>query len=431
MSKDDPRDLELRPPAAALAAVARRSLGQMSPAERARGLGIVRARLTGRRQRTRWALALGGLGVAAAALVLVPRIARRADNLLPALSYRIEGGVLGADGAIDGAAAEATPALRFGDGTVITLERGTKGRLAAVDRHGAHLAIADGAARVDVVPKPHARWQIDAGPFAIHVHGTVFRAAWDEATGKLDVRLERGLVSVEGPVTGGSISLHTGQRLTIALRQGRVLVRALDDRDEIRDDDAPAAETPAPSAAAPLAPPPAAAARAPGRPALAPAAAAHLGRTWTAALAEGDFAFIVEDAERDLPRALRSRSSEDLAALADAARYRRRDDMARRALEAQRRRFPRSTRAADAAFFLGRLDENDGAGLIHALKWYDRSLAEAPAGAYAAEALGRKMVALRELYGTAAARTVADDYVRRFPRGSYAGAAQALRGQTP
>jgi hypothetical protein len=54
---------------------------------------------------------------------------------------------------------------------------------------------------------------------------------------------------------------------------------------------------------------------------------------------------------------------------------------------------------------------------------------EAPSGSYAAEALGRKMVAMRDLYGVTTARTVADEYVRRFPRGSYAGAAQALRAQ--
>jgi len=126
---------------------------------------------------------------------------------------------------------------------------------------------------------------------------------------------------------------------------------------------------------------------------------------------------------------LEGSSSDDLAALADAARYRRQDDLARRALDAQRRRFQGSSRAADAAFFLGRLDEKEGAGLVHALSWYDRYLNEAPSGSYVAEALGRKMVAVRDLYGVAQARTVADEYVRRFPHGSYAGAARALRDQ--
>src|SRR4029077_8696221 len=116
----------------------------------------------------------------------------------------------------------------------------------------------------------------------------------------------------------------------------------------------------------------------------------------------------------------------DLAALADAARYLRHDDVARRALHAQRRRFPGSPRATDAAFFLGRLDENAG-GLARAMRWYDRYLEESPEGSYAAEALGRKMMAVREVSGPSAARAVAEEYERRFPRGSYAGAARALR----
>ena len=152
-------------------------------------------------------------------------------------------------------------------------------------------------------------------------------------------------------------------------------------------------------------------------------------RSWAAALSAGDFDSILEEAERDIGHTLATRSTEDLAALSDAARYRRHDDVARRALLAQRRRFPASPRAADAAFQLGRLDEKAGRGPAPALAWYERYLDEAPKGTYAAEALGRKMIAVEELHGAGAARSVAEQYVRRFPRGSYAGAARALRGQ--
>jgi hypothetical protein len=349
------------------------------------------------------------------------------------------GGALAPDGRIE-APADAEPALRFADGTIIALARGTKGRLASVDGRGAHVAIADGTASVNVVPKPRARWRVDAGPFVINVHGTVFSAAWNEATGRLDVKLERGSVSVEGPVTGGPIAMRAGQRLTVAMRQSRVLLRAIDDH----EGDVVESDTTTGAPVAEVAPPPVLAKR-PSAPLLAPAppvaivpAAAPI-RTamrqprptwsWPSALASGDFAFIVDDARRDLPHALEASSSDDLAALADAARYRRQDDLARHALDAQRRRFQGTPRAADAAFFLGRLDDKQGAGLVHALGWYDRYLEEAPSGSYVAEALGRKMVAVRDLYGVAQARAVAEEYVRRFPRGSYAGAAQALRDQ--
>ena len=259
---------------------------------------------------------------------------------------------------------------------------------------------------------------IDAGPFRIAVHGTVFTAAWDKARGRLDVRLEHGLVSVTGPVSAEPIPMHTGQHLTVTLRQKKVLLRDLDAVDERLDDgvDAPAATTAvvAPTGATPA-------------PSRSVHAARPAAKSWTAELAAGHFDAILEDAARDLNRALSARTTDELAALADAARYRRRDDVADRALHAQRRRFPGTARAMDAAFFLGRLSESKGA-VGQAVGWYDKYLGEAPDGPYAADALGRKMVAVRDLRGEAAARDIADEYVRRFPRGSYAGAASALRG---
>jgi hypothetical protein len=40
--------------------------------------------------------------------------------------------------------------------------------------------------------------------------------------------------------------------------------------------------------------------------------------------------------------------------------------------------------------------------------------------------MGRKMSATEKLEGLAAARNVAREYLRRFPHGTYAGAARAL-----
>ena len=60
-------------------------------------------------------------------------------------------------------------------------------------------------------------------------------------------------------------------------------------------------------------------------------------------------------------------------------------------------KMPSSSRAAEASFLLGRLDD-ESAGGASALAWYDRYLAEAPAGAYVSEALGRKMMALERAH---------------------------------
>ena len=240
-------------------------------------------------------------------MLLIPRLHRSENG--PPLTYRLEGGALAMDGRIE-ARADVEPALRFADGTVIALARGTKGRLTEVDGRGAHVAIADGTASVNVVPKPHARWRVDAGPFVISVHGTVFSAAWNEATGRLDVKLERGSISVEGPVTGGPIAMRAGQRLTVAMRQSRVLLRGIDDHEgDLAETDtttaAPVAEVAPPpvlatAAATPLlapAPPGAVApAPAPIRAATRPARAT---RSWPSALASGDFATIIAEAEHD------------------------------------------------------------------------------------------------------------------------------------
>ncbi len=222
---------DLSPRAGALTDLARRSLGQISPAERARGRDTLRARLAFGRWRTGRPVAYVLLGAAAATAVvaLVSRAGLHEEAPSP-LAYGIEGGALGPGGVIEARGGATEPAVRFADGTVITLAKGTQGRINSVDGRGAHLSIAEGTASVNVVPKPHARWRIDAGPFTINVHGTVFTAAWSPATGRLDVRMERGLISVEGPLTGGPLALRAGQRLTVVPRESRVVLARLDDQ---------------------------------------------------------------------------------------------------------------------------------------------------------------------------------------------------------
>jgi TolA-binding protein len=437
---DTDRAGELDPRAAALAAMARGSLGHMSPTQRARGLEALDARLRRRAHGPRPRLYLSAAtAVALATVVGFGAWRGGALRLFPArpLSYQVEGGAIGAAGSIEGAAGAART-VRFAEGTAVKLASGARGRLTSVDERGARFALDGGTAEVRVTPKPKARWLFDTGPFQIAVHGTAFTVAWDDSSGRLDVRLESGLVTVTGPVGGGPLNMHGGQHLTITLRQAHILLRDL----HADDDDTTAAGPHTAMAAAPTAPPP------PPTPAAAPAerpvpvrapalrsstaAARPVAHpqpqaSWVAALAAGDLDLILRDAERDLPHALATRGSEDLAALASAARYRRRDDLARRTLLAQRGRFPQSARAADAAFLLGRLDDGATGGLQAAVKWYDAYLEEAPSGAYASEALGRKMVAVQKLHGTADARAVAEEYLRRFPSGTYAGAARALR----
>ena len=94
-----------------------------------------------------------------------------------------------------------------------------------------------------------------------------------------------------------------------------------------------------------------------------------------------------------------------------------------RALLAERARFPRSAAARDAAFFLGRIAEDEGTG---ASEWYDRYLSESSDGAYASQALGRKMMLAYKQRGAQAAQSLAADYLGRYPNGSYAGTAKKI-----
>lgn len=412
----------------AVAEFVRTAAPPMTTAQRVEGLQALTFRLGQRRRagrRSAW-LALFAAGAAAVGAVVLWRGAHHpttADG--DALAYRIEGGDIG-DGGYVRSFGTGGPVLRFSEGTSMHLMPGARGRLGRVDAHGARFAIEEGEAEVKVTPRPGAHWLVDAGPFLITVRGTVFHASWDGATEKLDVAMTKGLVTVTGPVAEGAVAVRAGQRLTVNVRTKEVLLRELGDAGPA----AAPAEAPAPGAPVRVAPTaPAGVTRArsvSAGPRMPDASTGRSSGSWASALNAGDFDGILQDADRrGMDASLERTPASELAALADAARYRRRDDVARRALLAERARFPRSARARDAAFLLGRLEETSGGG-VRALEWYDRYLQEAPLGAYASEALGRKMTATARVQGPRAAREVAATYLRRFPNGSYAASARGL-----
>jgi len=141
---------------------------------------------------------------------------------------------------------------------------------------------------------------------------------------------------------------------------------------------------------------------------------------------QGRHARVLDEADaRGIDGVIATASEADLGAVADAARYAGRRDLARRALLALRSRFGSSPRAVSASFLLGRLMD-DGGSSREAVEWYDRYLAEAPGGPFVPEAQGRRMLALRRLGDLEASRRAADDYLRRFPGGPYAGVASEI-----
>jgi hypothetical protein len=152
------------------------------------------------------------------------------------------------------------------------------------------------------------------------------------------------------------------------------------------------------------------------------------GKTWAHMVADGDASGVLDDARAlGLEVVLDGADADALSALADAARFSGSPSISTRALEALRRRFPSSRRAASAAFFLGRLADDAGS-TTRALNWYRWYRLESPAGPYAAEALGREMLAVERLSGPSAARNLALDYLGRFPDGTYLLQARAILG---
>ncbi len=368
------------------------------------------------RQTIGGSLALGAF--AAAALV-----AWTATRQPPTLSYTVDGAAPPVGGLVRGSAAH-EPELAFSDGTNIHVLPSARARVLDVGKRGARLMLEDGRAHVHVAHRPGADWQVQAGAFVIHVHGTAFYVQWNAAQSRLDLQMEDGVVSVDGPRSGDTVTVRGGQSLSVRLDGTRMVAIADPSRPAQSaaalahpEGTAPTAETAsAPSAATPPSEMPR-----PSLGAIAPRA------RWSERLADGEAAGILADAQRrGLPTVLAGASSEDLAALADAARFRKQDRLARRVLLAQRHRFPGTLRAEEASFLLGRLADGPGGRASDALAWYDGYLRETPSGAYAAEAMGRMMLVLQRQQRTEEARTLAADYLRRFPEGVYARAARAV-----
>jgi hypothetical protein len=228
------------------------------------------------------------------------------------------------------------------------------------------------------------------------------------------VTLRSGSIVVKGPLAVSGIRLSAGERLVANLKAGQLRVEHPTSSENVTErsrETAATGEEEAPRKAEP--------------PSQARTAAPVEGRSsWAKRVAAGDFDGVLAEAQESGLDATFGRATlPELVALADAARYRGRADVARRTLLAQRERFPNSTAARTAAFLLGRLAESIPET---AIDWYDRYLGEAPNGEFASEALGRKFLAVQRMSGAAAARPIATEYLRRFPRGAYATQAREL-----
>lgn len=367
--------------------------------------------------RVRPALVAFAFAAAVAASVLVLTRVRSGREGTP-LAWHVENGAASTQGYVSIPPTAPSARLVFDDGSDVALAPGSRGRVAATTPVGAEVVLEQGRARVHVQHRDHTRWLVDAGPFAVRVTGTEFLVAWAADAETLDVWMRSGRVEVTGPVLGDALSLSTGQHLRARLHDGTVQIDGAPEPPEASQPTGAINPPPAPTDSTLVVP---------GVDLTGPTAPGLTGPTWSKLVSSGDFARVVREADAEgVGHALASRPLGDLRALGDAARYSGNVTLAKRAYSAVRTRFASSGDARTAAFLLGRIAEEQDHSNADAARWYDTYLAEAPGGAFAGDALGRKMVLVSKSQGRDAARPLATRYLQRFPGGPYAAAARDL-----
>ncbi len=278
--------------------------------------------------------------------------------------------------------------LTFSDGSRVELARGSSARVNALTSRGATLRLEHGHANVHVIHREQTDWQIEAGPYAVHVVGTRFAIRWDARTAELDVAMHEGRVIVEGP-DGYRTSLEGQERLH---REGHERVRAAQPHVEEEPSDEAQEEHIAP--VEPVTP--------------------NARPDWQRIARQGRHT----DAAQRIRVAELWRESEDDVRLAANTLRRAGDRRENAAWRVLHRRFG----DRDAAFHLGRNAFHTSAE--DAERWLSTYLSR-PGGQYEREARGRLLELLRRRNDPRLPRE-AQTYLERFPDGPHAELARAV-----
>ncbi|MES1171917.1 MAG: FecR family protein [Bacteroidota bacterium] len=316
--------------------------------------------------------------------------------------------------------------LRFSDGSQVTLERGARAQVTALDGRGATLRIDKGRAEVSVRHRRQTHWSLQAGSFEVTVTGTRFSIDWQDQSETLTVVMAEGTVEVTGRhlVNGSPIVVAAGQRFHATAREPRWTLASAGGVD-------PADPTPAPAATvadAPSTPPPAAS---PSESPAVPVAQALRGggspstaRSWQALARAGRYQEALQVVERTgFARACTRLGAEDLVQLGDAARLARNAGRAEQAYRMARKRFPAADRPAFALGLVAFEQRQDFRG---AARWFDLYARKYPNGPLATEAVGREMESWHRAGDAGRARRVARAYLDQAPTGPYAPLARQI-----
>jgi hypothetical protein len=381
-----------------------------------------------------WRLSL--LGAAACAAGVAIFVMRP----LP-LQYAVDGAGAAHAGAVGErlAGSDAGPvALRFSDGSQVTLPAQAQAHVDALDAHGATVALEGGTVDVSVVHRAKTRWSVRAGRYTIRVTGTKFSAGWDRASDTLTVTMREGSVEVTGPGMKAPARVVGGQRL----RANDVAVDHPDDAPEVVVEDVSlAVKAPAEPAVPPAAqeepeapavtamveseaqaPKAVAPARreldrkAPrGRHGAAPVLVASNDGGWRALYKAGHYDQGLAVAEREgFGQICAQGSVNDVISLGELARLAHDYNRAQQAYLAANRRFDSP---AEAVMGLGRIELDQHNSPAAAAKWFALYVKRFPRGPVAQEAAGLLLESRLKAGDNAGARDAAAAYLRSFSDG--------------
>jgi FecR-like protein len=361
-------------------------------------------RVPARSARLRWALALGvfALGLAVGA---------PAWQAWTMLRYEAHG--LSSEGS--NLIARENPAdLTFSDGSRIAVSPHSTLSVDLLGKRAALARLVEGRLHVAVHHQPDTNYRFLAGPFEVQVVGTEFDLEWQPQADGLTLIMQSGEVRVLGD--GSPRQVRAGQTLHLPI-----------DREPARQSTQTASTPVQPlSPAATLSGVAALNREAKPLPKPSSPTARSSEADWNALLNAGQFSAIMRDADaRGGERLLDSASASDLKVLALAARYTGRRALSLRAWQSLRTRYATDALNQGAAFYLARGYEEQG-DTGEAMRWLARYLAESPSGAFASEALGRRLLLLSKSGQKAEAASAAHTYLDRYPRGAYAKSAQLV-----
>ncbi len=325
--------------------------------------------------------------------------------------------------------------IDFSDGSRITLEPGSRVRLAELRPNGATVAVEAGGLDVSVKHRAATDYRLTLGPFLVKVTGTRFNVAYSPERDSLRLSMREGSVVVSGCALGDPRPLRAGEALTASCRDSQFEISL----GQLAKPDAAAApkEPPAAPADGPVlrgidslpmegegvSEPAKEAPRSLGLRAPADGPWQDLARAgkFNKALGSLDATGFQKECERG--------SSAELSLMADVARFGKRPQQAILALSTLRRRFPGSAGASVAAFNLARVHFDQRGAYHEAARWFRTYLKEQPGGPLAREAQGRLMESLYRAGDREAAARIADAYLTSNPAGPHARLARTLLGR--